>query len=270
MFGMTNKQEGFQKVLMIEPEKIGPNPSQPRRTFREEELYSLADSIRQNGILQPLTVRLTQKGEYELVAGERRLRAAKLCQLGAVPCIELELSDTQSAVLALIENLQRQDLGIFEEAEGIAKLIEVYRMTQAETAKRLGKTQSTVANKLRLLRLDDGLRKRICEAGLTERHARALLRLEEADCPAALDTIIKRNLNVAETEKYIDTLLERRVEKPKHSFTPIVKDMRLFVNTVKNAVDVIRKAGLDAVAVQQESEDFLEFVIRIPKQQKRA
>ena len=267
MFGIPQKNGEVSRIIQIEPEKIRPNPSQPRRTFNDETLFGLAESIRQNGILQPLTVRAIENGHYELVAGERRLRAAMMCGLKEVPCIELRLDETQSAVLALIENLQRQDLNYFEEAEGIAKLIEVFHLTQTEIAQRLGKTQSTVANKLRLLRIQDPTRKAMLDAGLTERHARALLRLDDAKFRLAFDRIVEKSLNVAETEQYIEKLLGQPTEKAKPHFMPVVKDMRLFINTMKNAVDVIKKAGLDVISEQQEFEDYVEFTVRVPKLQ---
>ncbi|MDR3551782.1 MAG: ParB/RepB/Spo0J family partition protein [Clostridia bacterium] len=268
MFGITQRAGEGCRVIMVETGKIKPNSSQPRRTFNDESLFSLAESIRQNGILQPLSVRQKQDGTYEMIAGERRLRAAMLCDMKEVPCIEMKLDDSQSAVMALLENLQRQDLSFFEEAEGIAKLIEVFRLTQAEVAQRLGKTQSTIANKLRLLRLSEPIRTRIAEAGLTERHARALLRLDEAKCRPALEAIIEKGLNVSDTDRYVDRLLLPKSTKVKPKFMPVVKDMRLFINTMKNAVSVIKKAGVDAVSLQQENDDYVEFIVRIPKYQK--
>ena len=188
-----------------------------------------------------------------------------LCGLPAVPCIEMELDDSQSAVLALIENLQREDLGFFEEAEGIARLVGAFNLTQTEVARRLGKTQSTVANKLRLLRLPESVRRRILEAGLTERHARALLRLDSETCEKALDTIVAKKFNVFETEHYIDHLLEPKSGISKPRFMPVIKDVRLFVNTMQNAINVMRKAGVDAITMQQEHEEYYEYIVRIPK-----
>ena len=170
-----SKEKVLARVIQVEVEKIEPNPYQPRRTF--DDIDSLAQSIKQNGLLQPLTVRRTDDG-YQLVAGERRLRAAKMLGMEFVPCIPVTITERNSAVMALIENIQRKDLSYFDEAEAIAKLIDFYGMTQEDAAIKLGKSQPSIANKLRLLKLDEEVREKLSEYGLTERHARALLRLK--------------------------------------------------------------------------------------------
>lgn len=255
------------RVKEIPIGEIVPNRAQPRTEFCAQELEELAASIRANGVLQPLTVRRCD-GVFELVAGERRLRAAKLAGKHTVPCLVVQCDDRQSAVYALLENLQRVDLGPFEEAEGIFQLIEVWGVTQEEAARRLGKRQSTIANKLRLLRLTQEERKMIVENGLTERHARALLRLHGLDQRrAALMTIVKKGLNVQQTEALIEDVLREggAGEKKKAHRTVVIKDVRLFLNTLNRAVDTMRLSGIPAVAAQHETEEYIECVVRIPK-----
>jgi ParB family chromosome partitioning protein len=265
LLGNSLKQKNMNRVLLIPIGRINPNPKQPRRQFDHESLLELAMSIKQNGILQPLTVRAVDNGDYELVAGERRLRASLIAGLTNVPCIQIEVNEHQSSVLSLIENIQRQDLNFFEEAEGFARLIENWGMTQEALAVKLGKTQSTIANKLRLLKLSQNDRNIILEAKLTERHARALLKLGEEERASVLRQIIEKNLNVSETDRLIDAMtFPDRGKKDNHPM-PIVKDVRIFINTVTNAVNVMRRAGIDAVAVKQEYDDYFEYTVRIPK-----
>lgn len=256
------KEKVTNKVIQIETEKILPNPYQPRRDF--DDLEGLAQSISQNGILQPLTVR-RENGEIELVSGERRLRAAKMLGMETVPCIIVEMSGRNSAVMALIENIQRQDLSVFDEAEAIAKLIDFYGMTQEDAAVKLGKSQSTIANKLRILKLDESVRKKITEYGLTERHARALLKLPEEMRPQILETVHCRNLNVEGTERLIETMLSKRTEMESLRKRSVVfKDVRLFVNTINKAVEMMKAAGINADSKQIKQEDFIEYIVKIP------
>ena len=258
------------RVLFIRSSLIKPNPAQPRQLFEMDGLRELAESISLHGILQPLTVRRTLGG-YELVAGERRLRASKMAGLSAVPCIVLDVDAEQSSLFALIENLQRRDLDFFEEAEGIERLIHIYHMSQEEAASKLGKSQSAIANKLRLLRHPPELVVRIREGGLTERHARALLRLEEyADRLKAAEQIIEQKMNVAQTEEYIENLL---AAKPPVTLKPcrpqplyVWKDIRFFLNTVGRAVATMKKTGVSAGMEKAESEQEIVVTIRIPKQ----
>jgi len=253
------------QILLIPHEDIVPNRSQPRKTFDCCELEGLADSIRSNGILQPLNVRQIDGGRYELISGERRLRAARLVGLSCLPCIVIEASDERSALYALLENLQRQDLGFFEESEAIAKLIVEFNMNQEEIAAKLGKAQSTISNKLRLLRLPEDARFEIVKANLTERHARALLKLTgEEQIKRAIATIIERRLNVAETDKMIAQMLEKTTA-PRKAPLKLFKDVRIFVNTLNHAVDTMRLAGIEADAAKSETEEYIEYVVRIPK-----
>ncbi len=257
------------KILSIPQGDILPNPNQPRRRFDYDELEGLAQSIRANGILQPLLVRSLENEKYELIAGERRLRAARLIGLTKVPCIVNDISESDSAVFAVIENLQRQNLDYFEEAEALALLISDYRMSQEELCKKLGKAQSTLSNKLRLLKLNEEMRYKISRAGLSERHARALLSLtDEVQRARALSIIIDRHLTVNESESLIEQML-RKNEAPKRQILKGFKDIRIFINTLNNAVDAIRRAGIDADSVKTETDEYVEYIVRIPKLEDR-
>ena len=201
------KKSKAKEIVYIEVSKIAPNPSQPRKIFTDEGIIRLSDSIRQYGIMQPLTVRAFGE-EYELISGERRLRAAKESGLSEVPCIVLQASDSESAEMAIIENLMRQDLNVFEQAEAIEALLDSHELTQEDVAKKLSVSQSFIANKLRILRLSENEREKILRAGLTERHARALLKLKDNQArERALETIVSQGLNVAKAEEYIEKLL---------------------------------------------------------------
>jgi len=280
MRGQIKRGQRAGVVLMLTADEILPNPSQPRRQFDARELQGLSESIRENGILQPLTVRRTHGGCYELIAGERRLRAAQMAGLELLPCLLTQVSDERSAVLALVENLQRQDLGFFEEAEGIARLMEICGLPQEQMARTLGLAPSTLSNKLRLLKLPADLRAEIDGAGLTERHARALLRLEGEQRRQVLRTVIENHLNVKETDKLIDTLAvstamltaapagklaSKPPAKPKRPTISLVRDVRLFVNTIHHAVDAMRRSGIAAISDMSESGDDLVYTVRIPK-----
>ena len=253
-------------IRYIHTEKLLPNPYQPRRHFQSEEMLSLADSIKENGILQPLLVRRINTSDYfEIVAGERRLRAAILAGVDSVPCIEADCSHEQSAVYSVLENIQRSDLTFFEEAAAIGQLINHFGMTQSECAKRLGKSQSALSNKLRLLRLPADVRYFIDKEGLSERHARALLRLEsEKDIWAALHIIKEKGYNVEQTERFIDSFSEK-TEKPRKNTVKIYKDVRIFVNTVNKAIETMVASGIRAQADKTETDDYVEFRVKIPK-----
>ena len=255
------------RVTMLSPDVISPNPDQPRRYFDPDGLYELAESIRVHGILQPLSVRRKGGGRYELIAGERRLRAAMICGLEQVPCLVLEVSRESSCLLSLIENLQRRDLDYLEQDEGLQRLMQEYHLTQEQAARRLGKSQPAVANKLRLLRLPDSVRQFLQENGLTERHARALLRLgtEEQQLSAA-QVFCRRRMNVAAAEAYIEDLLHRQqVTPPKGRTTYIIKDVRLFLNSVDRGLHLMRQAGVNADWGRQDTDEEILLTIRIPK-----
>ena len=258
-------EKAVAKVIEIPCEQIAPNPYQPRQEFERSDLISLASSIKNDGILQPLSVR--KKGDgYELIAGERRLRAAILAGLTTVPCIVSEMSDRNSALMSLVENIQRKDLGFFEEADAIARLIDFYGMTQEDAALRLGYAQSTLANKLRLRKLSDEERRLITEYGLTERHARALLRLDDPNKRiSVINQAGRRKLNVESTERLIDSMIEYDKYKERiRKGSAIFRDLRLFMNTVNKAVETMQIAGVDVNVDKKQSEDFLEYHIRVP------
>ena len=255
------------QVLALPPGEIQPNPCQPRRTFDPTELEALADSIRRHGILQPLTVRRTEAG-WELVAGERRLRAALMAGLETVPCVEREADENTSALLALVENLQRQDLHYLEEAAAIADYLLKTGVTQEEAAARLGRSPSALANKLRLLRLSPACRALLTEHGLTERHARCLLRLEdEEERLAALRYIAAHHLTVAQAEQYVERRLRAlQSTPPQRRKTFIMKDVRLFLNSLDRGLQLVRQAGIPAQTERRDTEDAILLTIRIPRQ----
>lgn len=253
------------KVSLIPLDKIYPNPAQPRKIFDKNELLSLADSISKNGLLQPILLRKMPDGRYLIISGERRFRAVKMLGRDSISAIVRTATDEQSAVFALIENIQRKDLSFFEEAKAISELISVWGVSQDEAAQKLGKAQSTVANKLRLLKIPEQLREEIQKNGLTERHARALLQIDDAELQkGALQYIIAKNLNVAQTERYISELTTPK-KTPSAPKIYMVKDLRLFLNTVNKAVETMLSSGLDAYAKTNENEEFFEYVVRIPK-----
>ena len=252
------------RVIYLHPDVLHPNPNQPRKRFSPDGLEELAASIREHGVLQPLTVRKVD-GSFELVAGERRLRAARLAGLSEVPCIVIDVDGVCSSLLALVENLQRRDLDFLEEAMALDRLIHTYDLSQEEAARRIGKSQSAVANKLRLLKLSPRLLDRLRQNGLTERHARALLRLEtEEQQWEVLEYVIDHHLTVAQTEAYIEARLTPpppRKKKP----TFILKDVRLFLNTVTKGLSMMKDAGVNAEYGRQETEDAILLTIKIPK-----
>ena len=266
---MKKNQKGeflSSRVRYIPINAVRPNPQQPRRSFDETALQELADSISAYGILQPLTVR-DRGGVYELVAGERRLRAARIAGLREVPCLIAEVGEEDAALLALIENLQRRDLDYMEEAAAIARLIRRYGLSQQQAAEKLGKSQPTIANKLRLLRLSAPVIDCLRQYGLTERHARTLLRLTDPEQQlAAARHIGKRGLNVAQTEQYIDRLTaENRTEPPRRRPTYIIKDVRLFLNNVERGVRLMQSAGVGAEVGRRDTEEEILLTIHIPK-----
>lgn len=265
MLKSSSKTKANCQIQLLPHDMILPNPHQPRVRFDYNELEGLAVSIRTNGILQPINVRRLNDGKYELISGERRLRASRMVGLTKIPCVVMDVSDEQSALFAIIENVQRQNLDFFEEAVAIEKLISIHGLTQEEIAKKLGKAQSTLSNKLRLLRLPEEVRDRISCAGLTERHARALLTIPDNTIRGKLlDIIIDRHLTVGETERLVSDTLRRKKNKNKPSMRGY-KDMRIFLNTLNHAVDVIRKAGIEADTAKSETDTYFEYVIRISK-----
>jgi ParB family chromosome partitioning protein len=245
-------------IVEIPVDEILLNPYQPRRVFDPEALEDLAASVAEYGVLQPISVRVVGGESFELVAGERRLRAAKMAGLPTIPAAVVDISDQDSAIIALIENLQRQDLNFIEEAEGFMNLIADYGFTQEQLARRVGKKQSTIANKIRLLRLAPYMQKALLENSLTERHARAILRLpDEKSRDEALNKVIAGELNVRQTDELVDKLLAESPEakRARPRVKPIIKDIRLFTNTVKQALDVMNRSGLKTTYDMEETGD---------------
>lgn len=257
-------------IVYLSTDDIYPNPVQPRKLFDDDSLEELSRSIRDYGILNPLSVRI-RGSRYELVAGERRLRAAKLAGLREVPCILLDVNMEDASLIALVENLQRRDLDFIEEANGINQLIRMFGMSQEEAARRIGKSQSAVANKLRLLKLPQDVLEGLRENGLSERHGRALLRLPGAEEQReALLYIIDNGLTVAATDAYVDALLSRQEEepepeKPEGRRTFVLKDVRVFLNTLSRSIDLMKQGGIAAGVRREETEDSLILTISIPK-----
>ena len=256
-------------IVYLSTEDIVPNPVQPRKLFDDEGLEELSRSIKDYGILNPLSVRL-RGSRYELVAGERRLRAARLAGLKEVPCILLDVNMEDASLIALVENLQRRDLDFIEEANGINQLIRMFGMSQEEAARRIGKSQSAVANKLRLLRLPQDVLEGLRQNGLTERHGRALLRLPDSESQrAALLYIIDNGLTVAATDAYVDALLQAPEEpeapRAEGRRTFVLKDVRVFLNTLSRSIDLMKQGGIDAGVRREETEDQLILTISIPK-----
>lgn len=255
----------FRKIPV---EKITKNPNQPRKRFDEEELLSLSRSIKTFGVITPLTVR--KKGDgYELIAGERRLRAARMAGLSAVPCFIAEASDRDSSFMAIVENIERRDLDFFEEAASLKELIDNFGLTQAQVAEELGRTQSSVANKIRLLKLSDGAAQAIRENGLSERHARAILRLPKEKQEAAALYAAKRKLNVEQTEKHVDRALSSEKEEKRKRDVILIRDVRLFLNTLTRAAETMRRSGLDVKMNREETEKETKVTVLIPKAKKQ-
>ena len=243
-----------------------PNVKQPRKHFGTAELENLSQSIRQNGIIQPITVRSSDKGTFEIIAGERRFRSCIMAGMENIPCIIVESSDEKSAVLALTENIQRQNLTFFEEADAINSLITTYSYSSENVARMLGKSPSAISNKLRLLKLSPEVRSRVISSSLTERHARALLKLKtEKEINRALNTIINKKLNVAQTDELIDRMLNIKIQKNSKKPLRLFKDIKIFINTIEHAVDVMKRSGIQAKSEKTENDDFIEYTVRIPK-----
>ncbi|SNS54349.1 chromosome partitioning protein, ParB family [Anaerovirgula multivorans] len=264
---MSNAEK---KVLEISIDSVISNPYQPRKSFSQTSLQELSQSIKSYGVLQPISVRQIGEGKFELIAGERRVKAARLANLITIPAIvNNQFNDKDSAVLAIIENLQREDLNFIEEAEGYANLIEDHGLTQQELAVRIGKNQSTIANKLRILRLGDEIKQKLLEHNLTERHGRALLKLPDEELRLmVLDKIIKNDYNVKKTEEFIQSMLEELTaeEEPKHKQNiKSFMNYRIYINTIKQAYEAIKDKQGNAEFKQVDKGDFIEVTVKIPK-----
>ncbi|NYB75457.1 nucleoid occlusion protein [Sedimentibacter hydroxybenzoicus DSM 7310] len=255
-------------IINIDVSKIIPNKNQPRKVFDDKSLEELSQSIKSYGIIQPITVRKIYDDIYELVAGERRLKAVKLLRMETIPAVVIEVKEEESAAMALIENLQREDLDFIEEAMAFERLIEDFGLNQTQLAEKLGKSQSTIANKMRILKLPESVKNELREAKLTERHARALLKIEDEEILlSVLEKIIKKDLNVSETEKLVNSIAEDlNIKKMKDKrYVRNFINYKIYINTIKNAYNEILKTGIEAKFEQQESDEFIEIKVRIPK-----
>ena len=266
LFSDNTTEVQVKKTLRIT--EIEPNREQPRKNFSDEAITALAESIRDHGMLQPILVRPMEDGSYRIVAGERRWRAARMLGLDEVPVNIKEMTDTEAAQLSLIENLQMENLNPVEEAMGFKELIEKYGMTQESAAIRLGLAQSTVANKLRILKLNAEERKIILDNNMSERHARALLKITDNDRRlAVLNKAAESGWTVDTLEKYIAKLLKEDEKRASyHKRAAMLKDVRLFFNSVNKAIDVMRLAGVNADAKRIDHEDYIEYIIKIPSE----
>jgi len=267
LFGLSDKPSAGEEVSTIAVDRIEPSPYQPRSVFDDERIDELCQTIKTHGVIQPIVVR--SRGEkYEIIAGERRWRAVKKLGWTTIPAIVREMNDAQAASISLIENLQREGLTSIEEAMAYQKLIEIHKLTQESLAQRLGKSQSTIANKIRLLQLSEPVKNALLERKITERHARAMLALPTEELQVkVLEDIINKELNVKQTEARVQLLLESlksaKEKRPKRiSFT---KDVRLAVNTIRQSVDMVLGSGLNIMKDERDYEDRYEIIITIPK-----
>lgn len=261
------------EIKYIPVDSIRPNPYQPRKDFNKKSLEELSQSIKSFGLIQPISVRKLQNESYELVAGERRLRASELAELEEIPAIIVEYRDNESAMIALIENLQREDLNFIEEAEGYNNLIVDHGFTQQQLAEKMGKSQSTIANKLRLLKLPEDIKKDLLDHNLTERHGRALLKLSDDKLKReVLDKVIKNELNVSKTESLVNDILDdlisedEDVKEEKQNIKGLIST-RIYLNTIKKAYTAIKESGVDAQYLEKDKGEYVEVTIQIPKKQ---
>lgn len=257
------------EVKYLPVEIIKPNPYQPRKDFNKKALEELSQSIKSFGLIQPISVRKLNNDSYELVAGERRLRASQLAELEEIPAIVVDYREQDSAMVALIENLQREDLNFIEEAEGYQNLIDDHGFTQQELAEKIGKNQSTIANKIRLLKLPNDIKKELLEYNLTERHGRSLLKLPDYELQRkVLDRVIENELNVSKTENLvndvIDTLVEEQEENKKNNVRGLIST-KIYINTIKKAFKAIKESGVNAKYNEEDKGNYMEVTIRIPK-----
>ncbi|MDP4552981.1 nucleoid occlusion protein [Guptibacillus hwajinpoensis] len=259
---MEAEQEEVKQLLV---EEITPNRFQPRTVFIDERIAELSQTIKTHGIIQPIVVR-ERDGKYEIIAGERRWRAVKKLGWERIPAIIKEFNDSQTASIALIENLQREELTAVEEAMAYAQLIELHDLTQESLAQRLGKGQSTIANKLRLLKLPEPVQQALLQKQITERHARALIPLKNPENQVKLlAEVLERQWNVKQTEERVVRMLEGTASKPKPRKKSVSKDMRLAVNTIRQSLDMVTETGLLIDTNEEDHDEYYQFTIRIPK-----
>lgn len=255
-----------EEVKRIPIDHIIPNRFQPRTVFDDEKIEELSRTIHTHGIIQPIVVREFQDGKFEIIAGERRWRAMKKLEWEEAPAIVKNLSDTETASVALIENLQREELSPIEEAVAYGKLLELHNLTQEALAQRLGKGQSTVANKLRLLKLPEQVQDALLSKKITERHARSLIPLKDPEKQVLLlQEIVEKSLNVKQTEDRVVKLLEKNNPKPKPKRKAFSKDMRIAVNTIRQSLSMVSDSGINLDSQEEEFDEFYQITIKIPK-----
>jgi ParB family chromosome partitioning protein len=273
IFGLSEKTES-EEIRQIPVDEIVPNPYQPRTVFDDEKIDELCQTIRTHGLIQPIVVRL-RNNRYELIAGERRLRASKKLGMERIPAIIKDFNDTQTASIALIENLQREGLTAIEEAIAYQKLIDLHNLTQESLAQRLGKGQSTIANKLRLLHLPQEVQDALMRRQVTERHARALIPLKDADMQRrVLQEIIEREWNVKQTENRVKQILDamenpKQEKETKPKWKAFSRDARIAINTVRQSIDMVLQTGLPVETNEEDMEEYYQFTIRIPKRREQ-
>lgn len=258
----------FDTIVHIDVNKIIANKNQPRKIFDDKALEELSQSIENYGIIQPITVRKIYDDIYELVAGERRLKAVKMLQQETIPAVVIDVKEEDSAAMSLIENLQREDLDFIEEAYAYQKLIQEFGINQTGLAQKLGKSQSAIANKLRILKLPDSVKEKLREGNLTERHGRALLKIDDEEILLNIvEKVIKKDLNVSETEKLVSSIAEDLNEQKKRDrrYVRNFINYKIYINTIKNAYNEIVKTGIDAEFEQNESDEYIEIKVKIPK-----
>ncbi|MBD8014288.1 nucleoid occlusion protein [Planococcus wigleyi] len=261
------EHKASEEVIKLPLDKIHANKYQPRTVFDQEKIEELARTIHVHGVIQPIVVRKSEvEGQYEIIAGERRFRAMKSLEWTEVPAIIRNLSDKETASIALIENLQREELTSIEEAHAYQNLLEIQEITQEALAQRLGKGQSTVANKLRLLKLPEEIQTALLNRLLTERHARALLKVKDAELQNKLfEETIEESLNVKQLEEKVSKLLTPQPKKPKARRKAFSRDMRIAMNTIKESLNMVSKSGIDLTAEEEEHEDYYQITVKIPK-----
>ncbi|MEH7386168.1 nucleoid occlusion protein [Bacillus sp. JJ1521] len=265
---IDDEETQLEEVRQIPINEIVPNRYQPRTVFAEDKIKELALTIRTHGIIQPIVVRQFTDNQYEIIAGERRWRAVQTLEWETIPAIIKEFNDAETASVALIENLQREELSAIEEAYAYARLLELHNLTQEALAQRLGKGQSTIANKLRLLKLPEEVQQMLMQKKLTERHARALIPLKDPEKQIKLmHDIIEKQLNVKQTEDRVDRILELEKEqkRPKPKFKAVSRDMRIAMNTIRQSLTMVEESGVNLNTEEEEFDDYIQFTIRIPK-----
>ncbi len=261
---LLDRKRQDRKLISIPPDKISPSPFQSRREFDYYEILELASSIQRNGLIQPITVRKVNE-RYELISGERRLRASVFAGLKTVPCIVVTATDRESSLMCLLENIQRTDLNFFEEADGIKRLMEDFSLNQQEVAEKLSMAQSTLSNKLRLLKLTREQRERIISAGLNERHARAFIRLPEEKRDEIINQCIAQQLSIKETEDLVNKTLLPAEDLKRNNSKCSISDVRIFSNSISRMIGTMRKSGVDAQSRKNETDSYIEYTIIIPK-----